>query len=136
MTTLEWGGVFLAVGAALYILGKLPKVQVILGFLGTCIVTGGLFGKWLTKGAVLVEHWSNLATAKAFGAAIPALPAIVLGIFLIHDLLPKNKASKRTLIVGVAFAALCVAGVTTNQTLNSVPANVRTNVSQNASTIG
>lgn len=135
MTILEWGGVFLVVAAVLYFLGILPKTQVILAFLGTCIVTGGLFGSLLTRGALYLDRATNAVTGKLFGVTIPGLLVIVLLIIFVHDLHPRNGASRRTFWVGVALAACLVAGLSTFKTLNQVPASVRTGVS-NMSTIG
>lgn len=135
MTLLEWGGVLLVVAFVLYWLGRLPKAQVILAFIGTCIVTGGLFGHVLGRAAVWVDHATNAVTAKLFGASIPGLLVIILAIIFFHDLHPKNGASKRTFWIGIAFAACLVAGLSTFQTLNHLPATVRTGVG-NASTIG
>lgn len=136
MTLLAWGGIALVVAFVLYWLGRLPKTQVILAFIGTCIVSGGLFGHVLGRAAVWVDHATNAVTAKAFGATIPGLIVIILGIIFIHDLHPKTGgASRRTFFVGIAFAACLVAGLSTFQTLNHLPATVRTGVG-NASTIG
>ena len=81
MTLLEWGALALVTAGMFYWLGILPKIQVILGFTGTCIVTGGLFGSLLTRVVTLVSDLLGTLTGKIFGVAIPGLLVIVLGIF-------------------------------------------------------
>ena len=129
MTLLEWGALALVVAFTLYWLGVLPKIQVLLAFIGTCIVTGGLFGHLLTRAVTLVSNLLGTLTGKIFGAAIPGLLVIVLGILFVHDLSPKKNAGKRTFWVGIALAACLVAGLSSFTALNQVPANVRTGVS-------
>ena len=129
MTLIEWGVLALVAAGMFYWLGILPKIQVILGFTGTCIVTGGLFGHLLTRAVTLVSNLLGTLTGKIFGAAVPGLLVIILGILFIHDLLPKNTTGKRTFWVGIALAACLVAGLSSFTALNNVPANVRTGVS-------
>lgn len=129
MTLLEWGAIALVVAFVLYYLGVLPKIQVILAFIGTCIVTGGLFGSLLTRAVTLVSNLMGTITGKIFGVAIPGLLVIVLLILFVHDLSPKKNAGKRTFWVGIALAACLVAGLSSFTALNQVPANVRTGVS-------
>lgn len=131
MSTLEWGAVALVIAFTLFWLGIMPKTQVILGFIGTCIVTGGLFGTLLTRLVLVVSHLTTSLTGRIFGIAIPGLLVIVLGIVFIHDLSPKKSAGKRTFWVGIALAAALVAGLSSFPALNQVPANVRTGVSTN-----
>ena len=129
MSTLEWGALALVAAGMFYWLGILPKIQVILAFIGTCIVTGGLFGSLLTRGVTLVSNLLGTLTGKIFGVAIPGLLVIILGILFIHDLMPRRNAGKRTFWVGIALAACLVAGLSSFTALNQVPANVRTGVS-------
>ena len=129
MTLIEWGALALVAAGMFYWLGILPKIQVILAFIGTCIVTGGLFGDLLARGVTLVSNLLGTLTGKIFGTAIPGLLVIILGILFIHDLMPKNGAGKRTFWVGIALAACLVAGLSSFTALNQVPANVRTGVS-------
>ena len=129
MSLLEWGALALVVAFMFYWLGVLPKIQVILAFIGTCIVTGGLFGSLLTRGVTLVSNLLGTVTGKIFGVAIPGLLVIILLILFIHDLSPRKNAGKRTFWVGIALAACLVAGLSSFTALNQVPANVRTGVS-------
>ena len=129
MTLLEWGALALVVAFTLYWLGVLPKIQVLLAFIGTCIVTGGLFGHLLTRAVTLVSNLLGTLTGKIFGAAIPGLLVIVLGILFVHDLSPKKNAGKRTFWVDIALAACLVAGLSSFTALNQVPATDRTGVS-------
>jgi hypothetical protein len=135
MSPLAIGGICLVVGFLLFWLGKLPKIQVILGFVGTCIVTGGLFGHAVNRVMVFLSNATDGVANKVLGVGIPGLLVIVLGIIVIHDMHPKNKASRRTFFAGLALAACLVAGVSSFSTLNNVPTGVRNGV-DNASTIG
>ena len=70
-------------------------------------------------------------TAWALGVALPAALFLVLAIFLIHDLHPKNGASRRTAYIALGVGALLVAGVTgipalapVASALQSLPANI------------
>lgn len=131
MSTLDWGAVALVVAFTLFGLGIMPKTQVILGFIGTCIVTTGLFGSLLTRGVTLVSHLTNTLTGKIFGVAVPGLLVIVLVIVFIHDLAPKHSSGRRTFFIGIALAASLAAGLSSFTALNQIPANVRTGVSSN-----
>ena len=128
MSTLEWGAIALVLAGLFYWLGVFPKIQVLLGFVGTCIVTGGLFGSLLTKAVTFVSNLLGTLTGKIFGVAIPGILVIILLVLFIHDLSPKKNAGKRTFWVGVALAACLVAGLSSFTALNQVPANVRTGV--------
>jgi hypothetical protein len=136
MTLLEWGAAALVVGVVLYALGIMPKTQAALAFIGTCIVTGGLFGHLLARITVDVAHLTNTLTGKIFGTAIPGLLVIVLLIYFVHDMHPKKNAKKRTFFIGIALAACLVAGIAPWQTLNNVPGSVRTGVGTNLPTNG
>lgn len=135
MTVTEWGAVALVVAFALFFLKKAPKVQAILAFIGTCIVTGGLFGSILSRGARAVSHATDALMGHAFGVAVPGVLVIVLLIFFWNDLHPKGGATKRTFFVGMALAACLVAGLSSISTLNNVPSDVRSGAA-NVSTIG
>ena len=128
MSTLEWGAIALVLAGLFYWLGVFPKIQVLLGFVGTCIVTGGLFGSLLAKAVTFVSNLLGTLTGKIFGVAIPGILVIILLVLFIHDLSPKKNAGKRTFWVGVALAACLVAGLSSFTALNQVPANVRTGV--------
>ena len=134
MSVTELGGICLVVGIVFYVLGRWPKAQVILGFIGVCCI-GGLFGSILAKGAVFISNLLGTVTGKVFGVAIPGLLVIVLLIVVLHDLSPKGSATRRTFFAGLALAACLVAGVSSFQALNNIPAGVRSGVG-NASTIG
>jgi len=135
MSVAEIGAVCLVVGVLFFFLGRWPKAQVILGFVGVCCLGGGLLGTILTRAAVFVSHLTDTVTGKVFGVAIPGLLVIILGIVVLHDLSRQGTASRRTFFAGLALAALLVAGVSSFQSLNSVPAGVRGGVG-NASTAG
>jgi hypothetical protein len=135
VTTLEWGAIALVLAGLFYWLGIFVTFRAVLAFIGTCVVTGGLFGSILTRAAIFVSNLTNTVVGKAFGVAIPGLLVIVLLIIFVHDLHPKKGAGKRTFWIGIALAACLVAGLSSFQTLNQLPGNVRTGVG-NVSTIG
>jgi hypothetical protein len=135
MSVTELGGICLVVGVLFFILGRWPKAQVILGFIGVCCLGGGLLGTILTKAALFVSHLTDTVTGKVFGAAIPGVLVIILGIVVLHDLSRQGTTSRRTFFAGLALAACLVAGVSSFQALNNVPAGVRSGVG-NASTVG
>jgi hypothetical protein len=137
MSILEWGIAALVVAGLLYWLGVFARTQVVLGFIGTCIVTGGIFGTAVTWIAVRLDSLTNATVGKVFGVGVPGLLVIVLLIVFVHDLHPKGGGgrSRRTLFVGVILAACLVAGLSNFAALNSIPAGVRSGVG-NASTIG
>jgi|ERR1035441_9241662 hypothetical protein len=136
MTILEWGIACLVIAALLYWLGIFRRLQVIGGFVGTCIVTSGIFGEIVVKVARWLDGFTNAVVGKVFGVAVPGLLVIILAIIFIYDLHPRGGGggSRRTLFVGILLAACLVAGLSSFQTLNTVPANVRNGVG-NASTI-
>lgn len=126
MTVTEWGAVFLVLAAVFHWLRILHKTRIILAFLGTCIVSGGLFGSLLTKAVLLVSGLLGTLTGKVFGVTVPGLLVVVLGILFLHDLHPKTgPPAKRTMWVGIALAACLVAGISSFSALNHLPADVR-----------
>jgi|SRR6185437_5184113 len=130
MSTFAIGALCLVAALLFHWLRIFVKIRAILAFVGTCIVTGGLFGHALTWVVLHVQALTNSLTGKIFGAAIPGLVVIVLAIIFVHDLHPKGGgSSRRTMFVGAALAACLVAGVSSFSTLNNVPAAVRTGVS-------
>jgi hypothetical protein len=135
MSVIAIGAVCLVVAVVFHWLGIFVKVRAILAFIGTCTVTGGLFGHLLTRGVGIVSGLIGGLAGKAFGVALPGVLVIVLGIVFIHDLHPKKGASARTMYIAIALAACLVAGISSIPALNSVPANVRHGVG-NVKTIG
>ena len=118
-----------------YWLGIFIKIRAVMAFIGTCIVTGGLFGEILTWIVVHVSDLLGSVAGKAFGVALPGLGVIVLAVIWLHDLHPKKSAKGRTFWIGIALAACLVAGLSSWTALNHIPANVRNGVGT-ATTIG
>lgn len=130
MTTLGLGAAAIVLAVLFHWLGIFTRLRAVLGFIGTCIVAGGLFGSLLTRGVTLVSNLTNTVFGKIFGVVVPGLLVIVLLVIFIHDLHPKGGgASKRTLWVGIALAACLGAGLSSFATLNQLPSSVRTGVS-------
>lgn len=129
MSTLAVGAGMLILAGLFYWLKVLPATRAILAFIGTCIVTGGLFGSLMSRAAHFVANFTDTLTGKIFGVGIPGVLVIILGVIFVHDLLPKGGgASKRTMWVGLALAACLVAGLSSFQALNQLPANVQQGV--------
>lgn len=128
MTILVIGVICLVAAGVFHWLGIFITIRAILAFIGTCIVTGGLFGHLLTWAADHVSALLGAVAGKAFGIAVPGLLVIVLGIVFLHDLHPRKGTRPRTMFVGIALAACLVAGLSTFSALNSVPANIRNGV--------
>jgi hypothetical protein len=130
MTTLEIGGLCLLAWATFHWLGIFAKVRTVLAFVGVCCLTGGFLGGALTRAATWMGSAWGTATAWAVGVGVPAGLLLVLGIVLLHDMHPKHTASKRTSFIAMAVAALLVVGVAGAGSLNSVPGNIRSGISQ------
>jgi uncharacterized membrane protein YvlD (DUF360 family) len=135
MSTLEWGVVALVLAGVFHWLRIFATIRSILGFIGTCIVTTGLFGLVLDKVVIWVAHLTNAVTGKVFGVGIPGLIILVLAIVFIHDLHPKKGASGRTLWVGIALAACLVGGISSWSAVNHIPSDVQNGVG-NVKTLG
>lgn len=130
------GAILLAVFIVLYLLKKLPTIRALAAFVGTILVfQAGWVGRALGDVATWLAHLSGSATGWAFGAAFIGIPAIVAGIFFVHDVLPKHAASNRTGWAGIVFAALIMAGATGIPALNHVGPAVQQGVT-NARQIG
>lgn len=130
------GVIFLVLFAVFHYLGIFTTLRAILAFAGVCCLgLIGWFGHLLADIVTWGTHLGGTVTATAFGVGVPAILFIVLAVIFIHDLHPKNSASKRTGWIGILVAALLVGGVAGFSTLNSIPSTVRSVVS-NAKTIG
>lgn len=137
MSTLALGALALIAALIFHYFQIFTRARAVLAFIGTCIVTGGLFGSVLGKAAHMVAGVTNTATGKVFGVAIPGLIVFVLLLVWVIHLHPKGRgASKSTMFIGIALAACLVAGISSVRALNAAPASVRTGVSGVSSTIG
>jgi hypothetical protein len=111
------------------------KTRAVLAFAGVCLLVGGLIGKLLTGAATWVADLSNTASTILFGVSGGiTLVALVLVVIFIHDLHPKHQASARTSFIGIALAALLVAGVSGATAFNNIPGAVQQGVT-NAKTV-
>ena len=128
MSVLAIGAICLVAAFVFHWLGIFIKVRAILAFIGTCTVTGGLFGRLLTGGVHIVNGLFGSLAGKVFGIGLPGVLVIVLGIVFLHDLHPKKGAQSRTMYVGMALAACLVAGASSIPALNHLPSNVRDGV--------
>jgi hypothetical protein len=130
------GAILLFTFVALYVLKKLPTIRALAAFVGTILVFhGGWIGRALGSASRWLASLSGSATSWAFGAAFIGIPAIIAGIFFVHDILPKHAASNRTGWAGIVFAALIMSGATGIPALNHVGPAVQHGVT-NARQIG
>jgi quinol-cytochrome oxidoreductase complex cytochrome b subunit len=137
MSPLETG-VLLVVGAVtLYVVGWLPTVRAIMVFLGILLVgTAGHLLGWLAYVVKALAGVTSVATAWAFGIALPAAALLVLLILAVYDMHPRNKASRRTFWVAAALALIIASGATTLPALSSLRASVQQGVTQSQNTLG
>lgn len=130
LSSSQWGAIMLVVGFVLYFLRIFKRLRAVLAFVGVCLISGGLFGSLLGRGAVWLSNVFGSLTGKIFGVGVPGVLFVVLAIVFIHDLHPKGGgASKRTFWLGLAVAACLVAGVSAFAQLNGIPADLRSGVS-------
>jgi hypothetical protein len=126
----EWGAIMLVVGFVLYFLHIFKRLRAWLAFIGTCLVSGGVFTQIITKAAVWLSGLTSSLVGKIFGVGVPGALFAILVIVFIHDLHPKGGgASKRTFWLGIAVAACLVAGVSAFAQLNGIPGGLRSGVS-------
>lgn len=111
-------------------LGIFAKTRAFLALLAA-IALGGFIGRALVRVVTWLAQLTGTVTGWALGVALPAALFLVLAALLIHDLHPKNGASRRTAYVAFAAGALLVAGVTgipalapVASALKSLPANI------------
>jgi hypothetical protein len=104
------GVVALALAGVFFYLKKVPKITAILALAGGSGVTGGIGGHLLTQSVTWTSTMLGQITATVVGIAVPFILAIVLAIIFVHDVWPKNKATKRTAGIGLVLPTL-VAGI-------------------------
>src|SRR2546421_7753599 len=90
-----------------YWLGIFAKTRALFAFLGVCLLIGGIVGRILTAAATWIAQISDKLASALFGVAGGiTLISVVLAIIFIHDMLPRNRAGKRTAFIGIALAAI------------------------------
>jgi hypothetical protein len=118
-------------------LGIFAKTRAVFAFLGVCLLGAGLVSRVLTWAATAIAGIGNWASQVLFGVSGgAALIAVVLLVIFVHDLHPKHSAGKRTSFIGIALAALLVAGVSGIATLNSIPGAAQNGVNTAKTTLG
>jgi hypothetical protein len=134
LTTSELGALFLVLFGLFYWLGIFAKLRSVLAFLGAVWVgSGGFVGRLFTQVGVFLQHIGGAVTAWAFGGAILGLGFIIVAVIFIHDMHPKNGASKRTgwvaLLAGILLgsaAAVIPALAPVVSAVQSIPQSVTT----------
>lgn len=91
-------------------LGIFAKIRTILAILAA-IGIAGFLGRALVVVAGWLQHVVGAITGWALGVSVPGALFIVLAIILIHDMHPKNGASRRTSYIAFAVGVLLIAGV-------------------------
>jgi hypothetical protein len=127
------GAALLVIFAVLHFLRIFPTIRAACAFAGVCLVAGAAAGAAGFDFVIVVVSWvesllSDL-TQWLIGVRIGALVlAIPLVIVFIHDMHPKNSASKRTGWAGIALALVMIAGVAQIPVLSRIPGDLRTGV--------
>lgn len=101
------GGTVAAIAAAMVVFltwrKKAPTFTALLALVVGAGITGGIFGRTMRE----IVHWlqtlTSELTSKAFGMAVPAVLAVVLLLWFLHDLHPKHKASHTTAAVALVL---------------------------------
>jgi hypothetical protein len=110
MTVSELAVIFLVLFLLLHWLGIFATTRAILAILAVTAI-GGFLGRMLVDVATWLQHATGAITGWALGVSVPAVLFIVLAVILIHDLHPRNGATRRTGWVALATGVLLVAGV-------------------------
>lgn len=136
-TPIEWGAILVAASITLYFLGIFATIRSIGIFLGILLL--GVNGHVIAlAGHVLgfVQNFLGTVMTWVFGAGVPFLLVIVLGIVLIFDWHPKNRAGKRTFWIAAVVAILIVTGATGIAALNNLPAGITHGIQQTTTGLG
>lgn len=100
------GAIALAVAAFMLWKNKAPKVVAALVLLGSASISGGVFGNVQHRLTDWIDQFSSTASAQVFGVAVPAMIAVFGVLWFVHDMWPKNKASRATSVVAFVTPAL------------------------------
>lgn len=132
------GVLMLVLFGIFYWLSIFATTRAVLAFVGTCLIgTAGFLGGALHALATWVTQLASSASSWAVGIGLGGtILVIITGVIFVHDLMPKKTAGRRTGWAGIALAALLIAGVSGIQSLNNVPANVRTGVTNAKTVVG
>lgn len=84
------GVLLFVVAAGMRMAGKAPKSRAILFFGSGATLGIGLLSNIMVKLTQLLEHATDITTAKLFGAGVPIALVIGLGVFLYFQVHPKN----------------------------------------------
>jgi hypothetical protein len=137
MSDVAWGVILLVAFALCHWLGIFAAIRTIMAIVGVILLGfSGFIGHIMVVIATFVAHLTDTVTGWAFGVAVPAIPVVILGIILLHDLHPKNGARKRTGIIGLALAVLIVAGATGIGALNHAASGVHSTFDSVKTSVG
>lgn len=136
-TPVEWGAILVAASITLYAIGIFATIRSVGIFLGILLlgINGHVIG-FLGHILGFVQHFLGTIVTWALGATVPGLLIIVIGIILVFDWHPKNRAGKRTFWLAAVAALLIVTSATGFATLNNLPAGVRNGVQQTSTGLG
>lgn len=89
---------------------RTPKSVGVLMLIAGAGIAGaaGIAGDFLRKGGDLLGTVVSEGTAKAFGVAVPAVLVVGAGLWIAHDMWPKNKPSKLLPWLALALPTLMV----------------------------
>jgi hypothetical protein len=129
LTPLQWGVLFVIFAALFLWLRIFARLRAVLIFAGICLLGQGLLSRLLVTAARDLSSWTGAITAKVFGAAIPGVLLLIVGVILIYDLHPRGGgASRRTFWLAAIAAALLIGGVSTIGQLTSIPHGVHSTI--------
>jgi hypothetical protein len=110
LTVSELCVLFLLFWGLFHWLGIFAKIRVLLALLAVLGI-GGFLGHALVDIAGWLQHATGAITGWLFGTAVPGALFLILAALLIHDMHPKNGASRRTSYLALAVGMFLVAGV-------------------------
>jgi hypothetical protein len=112
LTVPELGALFLLLFGVFHFLGIFATIRAVLVFLGIVVVgTFGFIGRMLSDVGLWAQHAFGSVVNWAIGVPLAAGLFVILAIVLVHDLHPKNAATKRTGWVAIACGLLVAVGV-------------------------
>jgi hypothetical protein len=114
LTVSELGALFLVLFGVFYWLSIFAKTRALLAFLGAVAIgSGGIVGHLFASISAALVHVGGSLSAWLFGGAIAGIGFIVAGVVFLHDMHPKQGASKRTgwiaLLLGATLGAAAAA---------------------------
>ena len=116
LTPTEVGAAMLVAGLIMFWLGGGPraaKIRAILLLVGMIIVGAlGHLGPLIATATTTLASWTSIFLVWLIGVPLLGAFAAVMAWIVIHDLLPKNSAKRRTSLAALALGAMIATGTT------------------------